>query len=380
VHDTWKEVLQWVAWSLKALQEGRHPIMDPFGQRFKPESPFYELQGQLLHPKGFRGMLWSFEGDHEYFSNVLKLPHWGRPKPCWECDADRKDPLKTWKNIRPDVQQWVIKDHEAALATPSSAHVFFSIPGVSTKMVQHDLLHVVFTKGILSHLFGSILHLCCWYEGPGHQRVQPERRLALIFQEVQSCYCEKDSITRLTNLKLSMFTDPDTPHKTHPALNCKGAESKHLLQPMLSVCEKALQSHVAGHDCIEAVRAMSELVDLFDKADIILTPQEYEAALDLSKKFLHHYANLNEWSVSQGKKLFHIVTKFHMFHHLVLNSKYLNPRFAWCFKAEDYVGKISKMAHSVSMGVKSTRLSLKVALKYRHMLHLRLTRGDFDDI
>ncbi len=46
---------------------------------------------------------------------------------------------------------------------------------------------------------------------------------------------------------------------------------------------------------------------------------------------------------------------------------------------EDFVGKISKLAHSVSMGVKATRISRKVLPKYRVMLHVRLARGDLAD-
>jgi hypothetical protein len=67
-----------------------------------------------------------------------------------------------------------------------------------------------------------------------------------------------------------------------------------------------------------------------------------------------------------------------MLHHMVLDAKFLNPSKVWCFKGEDYVGKISTLAGSVTMGVRSTKLSQKVASKYRHWLHLRLTRGDFD--
>jgi hypothetical protein len=377
--DTWADVLTWIKWSLEALQTGKHPQVDPFGNSFPPSSPFYHNQGTMLHPKSYKGILWCIEGDHEFFSNTLKLPHWSSHCPCWECDTCIRDETKTWRVIEPEVQQWNVKTHAEAMANPSSDHCFFSIPGVSTKMVQNDLLHVVFTKGILSHLLGSILHLLCWYEGPGAQQVHPEKRLALIFQDIQQCYCEKQAPTRLTNLKISMFTDPKKPHASHPALNSKAAESKHLLHPMLAVCRKALGGHPKSEDIIQSVSAMTDLVDLFDMADVVLKQTEHENAMALCCKFLHHYSILNAWAVSQGTLLFHIVIKFHTFYHLVLSAKHLNPRVAWCFKAEDYVGRIAHLAHSVSMGVKSSRLSLKVALKYRHMLHLRLTRGDFDD-
>ena len=80
----------------------------------------------------------------------------------------------------------------------------------------------------------------------------------------------------------------------------------------------------------------------------------------------------------KAETFFHIVLKRHTFYHLVQNSKFLNPRFHWCFKSEDFVGRISRLTHSVSMGVKATRLSLKVAPKYRVLLHLRLTRDNLE--
>ena len=40
------------------------------------------------------------------------------------------------------------------------------------------------------------------------------------------------------------------------------------------------------------------------------------------------------------------------------------------------MGKISRLGHSISMGVRATRLSQKLAPKYSVLLHLRLTRGE----
>ena len=52
----------------------------------------------------------------------------------------------------------------------------------------------------------------------------------------------------------------------------------------------------------------------------------------------------------------------------------MNPTKHMCFLGEDYVGLISKLAHSVSFGVSSTRLTLKVVPKYRVLVHFLLTR------
>ena len=42
-----------------------------------------------MHPKGFKGVLWSVIGDHEFFASTLGLPHWASHWPCWECDAEK---------------------------------------------------------------------------------------------------------------------------------------------------------------------------------------------------------------------------------------------------------------------------------------------------
>ena len=75
-----------------------------------------------------------------------------------------------------------------------------------------------------------------------------------------------------------------------------------------------------------------------------------------------------------GRSFFHIVVKHHTFQHLVLNARHLNPRCHWNFKSEDFVGQVSKLTHSISMGVSSPKLSSKLMPKYRILFHLLLHR------
>ena len=70
--------------------------------------------------------------------------------------------------------------------------------------------------------------------------------------------------------------------------------------------------------------------------------------------------------------------KSHTFQHLVDHFKFLNPKTHWTFSSEDFVGKISIVASSVSPGVSSTKISAKLAPKYRVLLHFLLTREGMD--
>ena len=145
-------------------------------------------------------------GDHEFYSNTLKLPHWAAHHPCWECNAQNWagcDASLNYKEICLEKQKFVVGTHAEHLADPWSSHEI-----VSSKNVRGDAMHILFCKGLYSHVIGSILHYACYYEGPGKVPVKkPWERLAMLFTEIQEQYREQSLEHRLTNLKLSMFTD-----------------------------------------------------------------------------------------------------------------------------------------------------------------------------
>lgn len=376
--STWLPLMKWLVWSLKALLTGKHPVNDPEGNPIQEPSPFFLAKGKPLTSQGYRGAIWSIQGDHDFFSNVLLLPHWNNSHPCWMCDC-RKEGPKNFRNIKPSLRNFVSVDSAAAAANPASAHPIFSTPGVTSRMVRGDGLHILFTKGIYAHLLGSILHYMCWKDGPGaRQAVPPSQRLALIFERVQSCYKARKSPTRLTNLKLSMFTKPDKPHQTWAFLNAKGAECKHLAPALLDVCKQVLDpTNAVDSHIVNALESMVTVVDLLDKCNMFLSPSEFDSVLRRADLFLDNYDWLNKWALEEERMLFHVVIKFHMFWHLIENSKFLNPRYHWCFKSEDFVGRVSRLAFSVTMSVSSIKICLKVCPKYSFLLHLRLTRPGF---
>ena len=93
-------------------------------------------------------------------------------------------------------------------------------------------------------------------------------------------------------------------------------------------------------------------------------------ARNLEKRFFAHYGSLNIWAQENARLLFHLVMKHNTLHHMVRESQFLNHRNCWNFRAEDFVGKISRLGASVAMGVKSTKMSQKINAKYRIRLHL----------
>ena len=377
--ETWGPVMELLVWSFKALLMGVRPTLDHMGAPLEKGSCFDLVKGQQLTHQGYRCVIWSIQGDHDFFSNVLGLPHWNTLTPCWECDClNRHDvPFAKWvKNIRPSLQSFARFTHEQAVGSPASAHPLFKIPGVTSMLVRGDALHILYTKGVYGHLLGSMLHYMCWKNGPCPQSVAPCKRLALLFSQIQKYYSQLGSPTKLTNLKLSMFTKERSPHATPAFLTAKGAECKHLAPALKKVCQDVFDSANAVEmlmvSALESIIAVSEL---FDKASFIPTHQEWRLMMQHAETFFDSYQALNDCALAKGRLLFYIVMKHHTFLHLIENARFLNPKWTWCFKSEDYVGKISHIAHSVSTGVRSTKLFQKIVDKYALMLHLCFTRG-----
>ena len=167
-------------------------------------------------------------------------------------------------------------------------------------------------------MLGSTLAYICCRDGPGeHQTVQPWKRLALLFEQIQVFYTEHRTETRLTNLKLSMFTKVKSPHSEYAFLNAKGSECKHLAPALLWVCRQVLDaSDPVDQHIVRCLEGLTGVVQIFDNAGPFLTNTEYEAALGKAEQHLVCYDWLNKWAVENERMLFHIVIKHHTFLHL----------------------------------------------------------------
>ena len=203
---TWEPLHEWISWSFAALSKGAHPSKDPWGNPLL--KGMSELAGLPLSKGHHRGIIWSIQGDAEFYANVLKLPHWQNKSPCHECDAQR--PVFQRKKCPDGKSVKILKEAEQDFA-------------IVFNRVRGDSLHILYSRGVGSHLAGSLLHYLCYYDGTRKQRVAPTQRLNMLFSKI------KEKYTRMTNLRLSMFTDPKKPHKQFPCLEAKAAKTKHIL-------------------------------------------------------------------------------------------------------------------------------------------------------
>ena len=249
------------------------------------------------------------------------------------------------------------------MKNPRSGHSLFSgmIPGLTTKTVRGDCLHILFCKG-LGHLLGGIIHYLCWHDGDGVvQSVAPDKRLGALFQALTKEYQRQGTPTRVTNLRMGIICDAQSPHKSFANLDLKASETKHFLDAF-PVCKELLDP-TSPHEnaMLQATHCMSDIVAIFDDASAFLTEAQWKAAMSLEKGFSDNFEFLSTWALEEWRTLFNKVIKHHTMQHLVGNSKFLNPRVHWTFASEDFVGKKIILTASVSPGISSIRLNAKVA-------------------
>eukprot|EP00435_Cladocopium_sp_Y103_P059723 s1572_g21.t1 len=86
--ETWKPLDKVISWSLSALAKGFHPTEDWDGKALA-KGLLFEKAGLPLTKGKFRAVIYSIQGDQEFYSNILKLGRWQSKFPCHECDSEQ---------------------------------------------------------------------------------------------------------------------------------------------------------------------------------------------------------------------------------------------------------------------------------------------------
>ena len=229
-----------------------------------------------LTEQGWKATPWHVIGDHEFFCNVLGMPHWTKASPCYQCNCT-KEHLKGF-----EFSGLTFVDATFAKKEPLSHHPLFNVLGVTSRNLKGDMLHILFVNGIYSHLLGSLLHYLCWFN-PIHapQKETPAKRLSLFFNEIQQEYRLQKVEVRLTNL-LAMLS----------VLHCIGGEAKHVAKPMLEVLKRLLGKNMAIHTpMLAALSAITDLVSLWDECGMFLTHKQWQKGMCLVKDFFQILKN-----------------------------------------------------------------------------------------
>jgi len=160
----------------------------------------------------------------------------------------------------------------------------------------------------------------------------------------------------------------------YPELHsCKAAQIRHLAGPVRAVIERLNKD--GRHDHL--VQVMQQLERFYLIIDSYGPSIPLESATELFDR-VHsccvHYCCLASDAAARGLKLFKITPKFHFWLHIAYYARFVNPRFAWTYADEDFVGKIAQVAHASSFGLGPLRLGPSMVHRYVLAVALRMQR------
>ena len=239
---------------MEALFAGIWPERTPSGEEW-PAGPDRVKAGTPL-AEGFFTILWSVQGDLDWFSKTLGLSHWRHHNPCWLCRAvnsDIADDELRWNDFSPGAA-WHGHPRQMAdfvLDFPR-ARPLMQVPGMNLQKLSPDWMHVKHL-GIDQRVLGSVLYLMVFQLG----MAGPVETMGQIFANIQAYYREHGVSTRFGNIKISMFVNPTSPHADYPKLKGKANEIRHLIPALLAVWEAWPKGEDIMWELVTALLTMS---------------------------------------------------------------------------------------------------------------------------
>ncbi len=258
---------------------------------------------------------------------------------------------------------------------PSRRAPIHDYPGVTLYHHIPDILHVC-DKGSTACIIGSTLWVV-GFDATMDDSMDTDQRADRLMQFVNEEYVRQDvpHQHRISKLSWSMIC---TSSAKNPAAypdfhGCKAAQIRHIVGPVRAIVERFNNDGRYAH--LEAVlRNLEKFYAILDSYSWVLPPDAAEECFDAVHTCCTHYCCLAREAAERGLKLFHIIPKFHFWLHIAWLARFCNPKLAWCYSDEDFVGKIAQVAFSVSFGRGPLRLSVALVRRYLVAIALRVHR------
>ena len=169
-------------------------------------------------------------------------------------------------------------------------------------------------------------------------------RLAQIFGLIKRYYGAMNTPARLANLKKSILGS----RRHWSALSAKAAETQHLLFVMQFVLRDLNDGSAHHEHRLRAVCCLIRIYTAFKDGGLVLDPGVADSALEEMNLLYAHWHWLLCRAMGRGDLNWPVLQQMHTLYHIVHQSKYLNPRYTWCYQYEDYMRTVV-MAAKTSM-------------------------------
>ena len=241
--------------------------------------------------------------------------------------------------------------------------------GFGPRHFAFDWMHVV-DLGTASHAVGNVFYDAVYVKQAGTPRPRALARVLDILREHPACHGNV-----VGSLDLVNFTNPKSHGQHYPFLaHVKAAEVRGVIPGALQVAIRFDDGSDQSKHSIKMMEGLDQLYRIMHSADVVLTNEEHDEFAAASQVFLLEYTWLSNWAREQNLYRYSVVPKFHYLVHLVDSARACNPRFLWCYRGEDFVGRMSRLAHACLCGTPPFKVGHAMMAKYAVAMHLRLTR------
>jgi hypothetical protein len=189
-----------------------------------------------------------------------------------------------------------------------------------------------------------------------------------------------------------MFCAPKALHTTYPVLKAKAAESRHLVPALCHVVAGLAKNNDHDGHMVAVLKSLLEFYMILEEPGPYLSVEQVGMLKATTDRVLWHYTWLAQWALGRGLKRpvakpwvmmmllacphrWNIVPKFHYMWHIADMAKFMNPRWAWTYMDEDFVGKMAVVGEACSNGTHAVAISRTMLQKYRAGMYLRMSRA-----
>jgi hypothetical protein len=339
--------------------------------RYSPQSPEGIKSGTDL-AGGYSACLIQLCGDLDYYAKWLNFPRWSNHgKPCGLCKATFRGPY-TWLDNRPRAK-WIpstltLDNWQSHYTTTCP---IFKVIGMSGLCVTMDYMHCMFL-GWLQYVYGSVMYLLVFTL----MNDEPLANLKVIGEFISE-YQKTHPTTykyRLRLDKLTMFVRK----KGFPKLRGRACDIMGLHAALLALWGKFMSpgniQHKQVRYLLQLNHQLANTLDAFSpRYGFMAVPEPQATQLEkwvLAMAQIH--SQLLESFEAQGVKVFNLTAKTHFVVHSIMLARHIHPALVWCFKGETTMHMVQRLWKSCLPGTKHWGVSIKAALKHRHLMHLKL--------
>ena len=184
--------------------------------------------------------------------------------------------------------------------------------------------------GVVCWFLGSVI----WelvHDGPFPGTIPS--RIEQLFATIRATYAELGTGSRLTRLTRQQFEHKDG----FASLWAKAAESRELLVAMVLILERCDSGSDRDGHRLAAAKALQGMYHIFAMAPMFLSEAESTAALESVNTYYEHHTWLLHNALANNRLLYNVVPKTHYLWHIAFLSRWMNPRYLWCYDAEDFM-------------------------------------------